>query len=100
MVVDAARPFHAYGDDPYRLARTAIAAGLHYLDLSDNAAFRAGITALDAQTRAAGCCVISGLSSVPALSSAAVRALAGSERPRVSTVPSCPAIAARAVCRS
>jgi NAD(P)-dependent dehydrogenase (short-subunit alcohol dehydrogenase family) len=83
VVVDAAGPFHAYGDDPYRLARAAIAAGVHYLDLSDNADFCAGISALDAQARDAGLCVISGLSSVPALSSAAVRALAGDDVPAV-----------------
>ncbi|WP_274961781.1 saccharopine dehydrogenase NADP-binding domain-containing protein [Thioclava electrotropha] len=43
VVVDAAGPFHAYGDDPYRLARAAIAADVHYLDLSDNAAYRPSI---------------------------------------------------------
>lgn len=83
VIVDAAGPFHAYGDDPYRLARAAIAAGLHYLDLSDNSAFCAGIIALDAEASAAGLCVISGLSTVPALSSAAVRALAGDAVPRM-----------------
>lgn len=83
VVVDAAGPFHAYGDDPYRLPRAAIAAGMHYLDLADDARFCAGIHTLDALARAAGCCVLSGLSSVPALSSAAVRALAGSDRPQV-----------------
>lgn len=83
VVIDAAGPFHAYGDDPYRLARRAIAAGVHYLDLSDNADFCAGISTLDAQARRAGLCVLSGLSSVPALSSAAVRALAGDDIPLV-----------------
>ena len=81
LVVDAAGPFHAYGEDRYRLPRAAIAAGLHYLDLADNARFCAGIAALDAEARAAGLCVLSGLSSVPALSSAAVRALSGAEVP-------------------
>lgn len=83
VVVDAAGPFHAYGEDPYALARAAIAEGLHYLDLSDNAKFCAGIASLDAEARAAGACVLSGLSSVPALSSAAVRALVGPETPQV-----------------
>jgi hypothetical protein len=81
VVVDAAGPFHAYGSDPYRLARTVLAAGAHYLDLADNAAFCAGITALDPEARAANRAAISGLSSVPAMSSAAVRALCGTERP-------------------
>ncbi|MPQ95324.1 SDR family oxidoreductase [Thioclava sp. JE_KL1] len=83
VVVDAAGPFHAYGDDPYRLARAAIAAGIHYLDLSDNADFCEGISAFDAEARDAGVCVLSGLSSVPALSSAAVRALSGEDVPAV-----------------
>lgn len=83
VVIDAAGPFHLYGADPYRLAQAAIATGVHYLDLSDNAAFCAGIAALDGAACAAGVCVLSGLSSVPALSSAAVRALAGAEVPRL-----------------
>lgn len=81
VVVDAAGPFHTYGDDPYRLARAALSAGAHYLDLADSAAFCAGITGLDAEARAAGKAAISGLSSVPAISSAAVRALCGTGRP-------------------
>lgn len=83
VVVDAAGPFHAYGRDPYQLPRAAIAAGLHYLDLADDAAFCAGIAALDAEAQAAGVCVLSGLSSVPALSSAVVRALSGTGVPQV-----------------
>ncbi|MGH1354492.1 MAG: DUF4166 domain-containing protein [Thalassovita sp.] len=83
VLVDAAGPFHVYGADPYRLAKAALDAGMHYLDLSDNAAFCAGIAELDETARARGLCAISGLSSVPALSSAAVRALAGTEVPRL-----------------
>lgn len=81
IVVDAAGPFHACGGIPYQLPRAAIAAGIHYLDLADNATFCAGISMLDAEARAAGVCVLSGLSSVPALSSAAVRALCGTGVP-------------------
>ena len=81
VVVDAAGPFHAYGDDPYRLAKAAISAGAHYFDLCDNAEFCQGISALDAQARAAGVCVYSGMSSVPAISSAAVQALADGQSP-------------------
>ncbi|MEM8789078.1 MAG: DUF4166 domain-containing protein [Pseudomonadota bacterium] len=86
VLVDAAGPFHTSGAtkiDPYRLARAAIAARVHYFDLSDDAAFCEGISALDADARAAGVCVISGLSTVPALSSAVVRALAGDTAPRL-----------------
>lgn len=75
VIVDAAGPFQAYGSD-YSLARAAIAAGVNYLDLSDDADFTAGISVLDAEAKAAGVYVLSGVSSVPALSSAAVTALA------------------------
>jgi Domain of unknown function (DUF4166)/Saccharopine dehydrogenase NADP binding domain len=72
VVVDAAGPFHAYDADFYRLARFCIANKIHYLDLSDDAAFVAGIATLDAQAKAAECIVLSGVSSVPAISSCAV----------------------------
>lgn len=75
-IVDAAGPFHAYGADPYRLLRFCIDHAMHYLDLSDNAAFCTGISMLDAKATAAGVFVLSGVSSVPALSSAAATALA------------------------
>lgn len=81
VVIDAAGPFHAYGADPYRLPRAALAAGLHYLDLSDDAAFCEGIVTLDEAARGAGLCLVSGLSTVPALSSAAVMSLAGADTP-------------------
>ena len=74
-VVDAAGPFHAYGNDPYRIARACIAQGVHYLDLADDLTFCAGISCLDTQARAAGVFVLSGMSSVPAISSAAVAAM-------------------------
>src|SRR5262249_40062010 len=67
-----------YGDDdPYRLARFCIENGISYLDLSDDAAFTAGIVQLDTAAAAAGCFVLSGVSSVPAISAAAVRMLSG-----------------------
>jgi len=75
FVVDAAGPFHAYGADPYRLARFCIANKIHYLDLSDDAAFVAGIASLDAEAKAADLIVLSGVSSVPAISSCAVAQL-------------------------
>lgn len=72
-VVDAAGPFQ--GAD-YRVAEAAIAAGCHYLDIADGRDFVCGIGALDARARAQGVVVISGASSVPALSGAVARALA------------------------
>ena len=76
ILVDAAGPFHAYGDDPYRLARACIRNGVHYLDLADDPEFCLGIAALDAAAKAAGVFALSGASSVPAISSAAVASLA------------------------
>ena len=67
VVVDAAGPFQ--GAD-YRVARAAIAAGMHYLDLADGRDFVAGFAALDAEARAAGVVALTGASSTPALSCA------------------------------
>lgn len=79
VVVDAAGPYHSYGDDPYALPRACIARGVHYLDLADTPEFCVGIGVLDAAAKAAGVCVMSGMSSVPALSSAVVAALAADD---------------------
>lgn len=73
VLINASGPFQAQG---HELARAAIAAGCHYIDLADDRAFVAGISALDAQARAAGVCVVSGASSVPGLSSAVVQHIA------------------------
>jgi saccharopine dehydrogenase-like NADP-dependent oxidoreductase len=73
IVVDATGP---YQTQDYRIARAATACGAHYLDLSDAAEFTKGISALDAEARNRGVAVLSGVSSVPALSSAVVDALA------------------------
>ena len=81
LLVDASGPFQTYGDDPYRVARAAIANGAHYFDLCDNADFCQGISALDGAARAAGVCVVSGMSSVPALSSTVVDALRDGQTP-------------------
>ena len=73
IVVDAAGPFQG---SSYAVPRACIAAGVHYCDIADARAFVTGIGSLDADARAAGVAVIAGASSVPALSGAAVRALA------------------------
>ncbi|MCY1128549.1 DUF4166 domain-containing protein [Frigidibacter sp. RF13] len=75
VVIDAAGPFQSYGTDPYGLVRLCLKTGAHYLDLSDDGAFTAGIGRFDAEARAAGLVFLSGVSSVPALSSAAVESL-------------------------
>ena len=69
LVISTAGPFQ--GQD-YRVARAAIAAGAHYVDIADGRDFVCGISELDAQARAKDVLVVSGASSVPALSSAVV----------------------------
>ncbi|MGO4711354.1 SDR family oxidoreductase [Bradyrhizobium sp. 2TAF24] len=72
-VIDAAGPFQGAS---YALAQACIAQRCHYLDIADGRDFVAGIGAHDAAAQAAGVTVISGASSVPALSGAVVRELA------------------------
>ena len=74
VVIDAAGPFQDHVGS-YAAARAAVTAGAHYLDLSDDAAFTGGIAVLNAAAQAAGVAVLSGVSSVPALSSAVVAEL-------------------------
>lgn len=70
LIVDASGPFQAYGTDPYLVPKAAIAARLPYLDLADGADFVSGISALDAEARAAGVFVLAGVSSFPVLTHA------------------------------
>lgn len=76
IVVDASGPFEYL--DPtssYALALAAFDCRAHYVDLADDCSFAVNFHRLDAAARAAGTVAICGASSVPALSSAAVRAL-------------------------
>ncbi|WP_349437670.1 DUF4166 domain-containing protein [Pararhizobium sp. A13] len=75
LVVDASGPFQDTGPDPYHLVKACIALRICYLDLADATAFVAGISSLDAQAREAGVFALSGCSSFPALSFAALDAL-------------------------
>lgn len=69
-VIDAAGPFQ-HGD--MRLAYAAIVAGAHYVDIADGRAFVAAFPdALNAQAKAAGVLAVTGASSTPALSNAAL----------------------------
>lgn len=77
VVVDAAGPFQNYRDDPYRLASFCVDRGINYLDLSDDATFTEGIAKLDEAAKRRSCFALSGASSVPAVSSAAVTELSG-----------------------
>lgn len=69
ILIHTAGPFQ---QQDYRVARAAIEAGCHYIDLADGRQFVAGIAVLDDAARKRDVCVISGASSVPALSSAVV----------------------------
>ena len=70
IVVHCAGPFQ--GQD-YRVARAALAAGAHYIDLADGRDFVARFAeSLDSQARAAGRLAVCGASTLPALSSAVV----------------------------
>ena len=75
VVVNASGPFqHAR---PV-LAQSCIEAGCHYVDIADDRGFVTGIAALDSAARAKDVLVVSGASTVPALSAAVIDAL----RPR------------------
>jgi hypothetical protein len=69
ILINATGPYQA---QDYRLARTCIAAGVHYLDLADARQFVTGIVDLDAEARQAAVLVVSGASTVPGLSAAVV----------------------------
>ncbi|MEN0001253.1 MAG: saccharopine dehydrogenase NADP-binding domain-containing protein [Pseudomonadota bacterium] len=73
IVIDASGPFDFDGTwHCYRVATCAINAGAHYVDLADNADFVSNISMLDELAREAGRIVLSGVSSVPCLSSAVI----------------------------
>jgi saccharopine dehydrogenase-like NADP-dependent oxidoreductase len=69
VLIHTAGPFQ---QQKYAVAQAAIQAGSHYLDLADGRAYVQGITRLDAAARAANVSVISGASSLPALTTAVV----------------------------
>ena len=72
-VIDAAGPFQR---SAMLLPQAAIALGAHYIDIADGRDFVAGFAAaLDAEARAAGVIAVTGASSTPALSNAALDAL-------------------------
>ncbi|MGZ5909148.1 MAG: DUF4166 domain-containing protein [Reyranella sp.] len=75
ILVDASGPFQAYGQGRYRVIEACIAHGIHYLDLADGSDFVEGVRAFDPAARRAGVFVLSGASSFPVLTAAAVRHL-------------------------
>ncbi|KQV37433.1 saccharopine dehydrogenase [Rhizobium sp. Root73] len=75
LVVDASGPFQDTGPDPYRLVKACIAHGICYLDLADATAFVAGLSSLNGMAVDRDVFALSGCSSFPALSFAALNAL-------------------------
>lgn len=74
LVIHCAGPFQGQG---YHVARSSLEAGAHYLDLADGRQFVAGFSRqIDAIATRAGRMAITGASTLPALSSAVVEALA------------------------
>lgn len=76
LVVDASGPFQDYGADRYNVITACIAAGVDYLDFADAADFVFGVAQFDAQAKAAGVFVLSGVSSFPVLTAAVLREMA------------------------
>ncbi|GLQ86663.1 saccharopine dehydrogenase family protein [Dyella flagellata] len=74
LVIHAAGPFQS---QDYRVAKACLAGGCDYVDLADAREFVAGIRTLDEQARKSGRLLVSGASTVPALSSAVVDCLRG-----------------------
>ena len=73
LLIDAAGPFQ--GSD-LSVPRACIDLGIPYLDLADARDFVGRIATLDGRARAAGVAIVSGASSLPALSGAVARHLA------------------------
>ncbi|MBY5608507.1 SDR family oxidoreductase [Rhizobium leguminosarum] len=76
LVVDASGPFQSFGKDGYKVVEACIDLGIDYADIADSTGFVAGIGGLDAAAKAKGTFALSGLSSLPALSFAALEAMA------------------------
>ena len=71
LLIHTAGPFQA---QDYAAAELSIGAGVHYIDIADGRDFVANFARLDAAARAAGVLAVSGASSVPGLSAAAIEA--------------------------
>jgi hypothetical protein len=74
LVIHTAGPFQAQNTD---VARACMRARVDVIDLADSSSYVSHIRRLDADAKAAGRAIISGASTVPALSSAVVDALSG-----------------------
>jgi saccharopine dehydrogenase-like NADP-dependent oxidoreductase len=75
VLIDTVGPFQARDR---KLAATCVDLGIHYLDLADGREFVQDVYAFDAAAKANNVLVVSGASTVPALSSAVIADLANS----------------------
>lgn len=73
LVIDASGPFQDYGTDRYSVISACIASKVDYLDFADAADFVFGVSQFDAQAKAAGIFVLSGVSSFPVLTASVLR---------------------------
>ncbi len=76
LIVDVSGPFQSYGEDRYSLVKSAIAAGIDYIDFADGSEFVKGIGRFDREAKARGMFVLSGVSTFPVLTAAVVKELA------------------------
>lgn len=74
IVIHTSGPFQGQG---YDVAHACIRRRCHYIDLADGREFVAGIVRLDDAAKAAGVLVVSGASSLPALTSAIIDRYSG-----------------------
>lgn len=76
IIIDASGPFQNYGDGKRdNVINYALARGCHYLDICDDLDFVDHIRGFDARAKEAGITLLSGLSTYPVLTAAAVREL-------------------------
>lgn len=73
LVIDASGPFQNYGTAPYAVIDACLKHRVHYLDFADDADFVFGVSGFDARAKAAGCIILSGVSSFPVLTAAVLR---------------------------
>lgn len=72
VLIDTVGPFQARD---YTVARRCAASGIHYIDIADGREHVSGIRALDGVAREQGALIVSGASTVPAVSTAVVDSL-------------------------
>ncbi len=74
LLIHTSGPYQGQG---YEVAESCLQAGAHYLDLADGRTFVSGIKSLNSEAERKGLLVVSGASTLPALSSAIVDAHKG-----------------------